>query len=197
MKKMFRIKIGVTHIKDGVRQPEKIIPANSWVKNMGGALAHIFVPSDVTFPSKSNRGPGQDGFFQTGATFLYMDLSAAILGIDFLGILAGTDSTAPTRDDFEMGTLISHGVGAGQLTYNAHSIGAVQAVAGGYLITNSRQFDNGSGGSITIEEIGMVVNANLTTGFNDILILHDLLPGGELVLNGASLIVSYHWEFLV
>jgi hypothetical protein len=193
---MFRIKIGVIHIKKGVRQPEKIIPSNSWVTNMGAALAFIFLPSDNTFPVKTYT-LGADFFFDNTVPVRSLWMPTPVYGATNRGIVVGTNNTPPTRDDYIMGTLIDHGVAAGQLEYTAFVIGPVQAVTGGYLYTIPRQFDNNSGGPITVEEMGAVVQARTSSGNQSMLILHDLLPGGELIADGDSLITNYHWEFLV
>lgn len=72
------------------------------------------------------------------------------------GILIGTGITAPTNTDYTIETQISHGTGAGQLAYQATSMGSAAVVGANVDTVIVRVFVNSSGGAITIREIGLV-----------------------------------------
>jgi predicted outer membrane repeat protein len=109
------------------------------------------------------------------------------------GILVGTGNTAPTITDYMMETLIAHGVGAGQLQYGAVTFGAPASDATTSQITVTRNFANGSGGAITVNEIGLACRAVYGTGtsIENFLIVRDVIGGGINVPNGQTLTVNY------
>ena len=72
------------------------------------------------------------------------------------------------------------------------------AVAGGYRVTISRQFNNNSGAAITVNEIGIAVEHALAAGGTArFLILRDLVSPGALIPNAGSKIFRTHLDFLV
>jgi hypothetical protein len=72
-----------------------------------------------------------------------------------LGIVVGTGTNAVTSSDYALQTKIAQGTGSGQLEYSANGCGAVSAVNPTATMTLERIFRNASGGSITINEIGI------------------------------------------
>jgi len=73
------------------------------------------------------------------------------------GILVGTGTTAVALDDYAMGALIAHGTSANQLSYGAVAIDATTSVSGSSaFFAVSRSFTNGSGGNITVQEVGLM-----------------------------------------
>jgi len=83
----------------------------------------------------------------------------AALGSTSWGLLVGTVDTAPTIDDYYLGTLIAHGTGAGQLQYSAVSFGAPTCDGNTAEFSITRSFANGSAGTVTVKEVGLVVLA--------------------------------------
>jgi len=78
---------------------------------------------------------------------------------DTLGIVVGTDNTATTLTDDALGTLIDHGVAAGDLLYGSCETGAPIEESGPAAVyaVLGRLFVNRSGGNITCEEVGLYV----------------------------------------
>lgn len=114
------------------------------------------------------------------------------------GIVVGTDNTAPTISDYALGTLVTHGVGAGQLQYSVVTFGAPAADATTSQLTITRNFANGSGGGITVEEVGLYCRC-YDTGLNAVryaMIIRDV-TGGILVPNGQTLTVNYRPQAVV
>ncbi|RLC77728.1 MAG: hypothetical protein DRJ03_26355 [Chloroflexi bacterium] len=70
---------------------------------------------------------------------------------DAWGLVAGTGTTSPTRDDYKLESKIPHGTGAGQLYYYASGV-----VYGADYIEVRRSFGNQSGAEITINEVGLL-----------------------------------------
>lgn len=108
---------------------------------------------------------------------------------DTRGIVIGTGTTAVALADYALQTKIAHGVGAGQMQYQA-----VQGIAPFTTGTTrklqlTREFINNSGASITVNETGLYVyGAGLTWIF---CIARDIIAGGQVVNNGQTLTVQY------
>ena len=108
-------------------------------------------------------------------------------GVTGNGILIGTGTTAVTINDYAMETLIDHGTGAGEMQYAALTRTAPVTDVSGTSFRLSRVFSNDSGGSITVEEIGVVVNCIFY-----ILIIRDVLGASAItVANGEELTLNY------
>lgn len=119
----------------------------------------------------------------------------AALNDDTHGLLVGTGTTAVAKDDNTIETKINDGSAAGELVYNAMVVSATTAIAGGYRVTLSRQFDNDSGGDITVKECGLVVTCRNTANAQKYaLIVHDLQT--QLISDTTSKIFKYHIDFL-
>jgi hypothetical protein len=106
------------------------------------------------------------------------------------GILVGTGVTAPTTLDYTMQTLIAHGVASGNLQYQATSVGASGVVGANTDTIIARVLVNGSGGTVTITEVGIKVAFVTSVGsLRFFLIARDVVS--QAVNNGAVAIVSY------
>jgi hypothetical protein len=106
------------------------------------------------------------------------------------GILVGIGATAPVTTDWTIEQLTAHGSGATQLNYNACSVGAASVVGANVDLTIIRTFNNGSGGTITLKEIGIVTATQYggsTQGY--FLTAHDAV--NQAILNTEVAVVSY------
>lgn len=103
------------------------------------------------------------------------------VGSDGWGTVVGTGNTAVTPQDYKLQTKIANGIGAGQLSYmqqgcvsGVNILGAVSS-----LILN-RIYVNGSGGDITVNEVGiytwMITNTKATCIYRDIVVGGQLVP---------------------
>lgn len=115
----------------------------------------------------------------------------AVAGTVTYGIVVGTGNAAPTINDYVLQTPIAHGVGAGQLQYSIVSFGAPAADATVSQLTITRNFANGSGGAITVEEVGLYCRALDTTPAARYLMIIRDVTGGINVPNGQTLTVNY------
>jgi len=106
------------------------------------------------------------------------------------GILIGTGDTAVTISDYNLEAKIAHGVGAGQMSYQACSV-AVSVVAApncGFIV--SRSIVNNSGGLITVKESGIAYD-QWTSPQKYYLGLRDVFGSPQDVPNGGSITVNY------
>lgn len=121
--------------------------------------------------------------------------ASSLAGDDTFGLLVGTSTTAPTENDFDLNTKILEGTAAGQLEHQVMIFPVLVNIAGGRRVVCSRQFDNNSGGLITVEEIGMVVRQRTTVDISLMLILHDLIT--QAIADATSRVFTYNLEYLV
>lgn len=136
--------------KDGKLVEETTVPGRSLVKNFLHILYAHFI---ATTQAVNNTSAGTSNF--SVATYPFV---AADGNNDNFGILVGTGSTAAAPANAAMGTKIAHGTSATQLVYGGCSCsGAFIPQDQDTVIIITRAFRNYSGGSITIEEIGMAV----------------------------------------
>lgn len=109
------------------------------------------------------------------------------------GIVVGTGSTAVTPTDFALATQIADGTSSGQLEHFS--------CAGTNLTTSSSQgsfdlerlFRNSSGGTITINEVGLYTSFHTASGVlgNNYCIIRDLVSPGFAVNNGEYMRIIY------
>jgi hypothetical protein len=153
-------------------------------KNTAGSIS-----SGNTFGSPS----GQDGYPNYSNSLVYRyDANSTN------GIVVGTSDTAFSIEQYSLGTLITHGNGAGQLAYNisTHSgYGSgcpIPAYTGGtktWETSHSRIFNNNSGGSITVKEVGIYSSGSF--GLSAIMMERSVLSPTLAVADGAQLTVTY------
>jgi len=126
------------------------------------------------------------------------------------GIVVGTGTATPTPNDYVLGNQIVNGTGSGQLVYGSHTISpqgnttnsgnlssppttGVLTPSGNITSAQvSRTFQNQSGASITVSEVGIIskgVSASNTT--TTTLIIHDLLSSAITIPNNAVLTIVY------
>jgi hypothetical protein len=115
------------------------------------------------------------------------------------GIQVGTGSNAPTITDYVIQSLIAHGSGVGQLQYGGVTYGAPSNDATTSQFTITRNFSNASGGSITVNEITLIVKGSVVDSGNqqNFLIIRDVIGGGIAVPNGQTLTANYRIQAVV
>lgn len=142
---------------------------------------------------KDTSNTNQTIFDPSGGVFLFGGTGGkAGAGVTTHGILVGSSTTAVAITDYNIGTLIAHGTGSGQLQYAAMVQDSNWTVSGSSSYFQlSRTLTNGSGGNITINELAFVVNIISTT--NRFLFEHTL-PTPYTVNNGTGAIIQYKWQ---
>lgn len=76
------------------------------------------------------------------------------------GIVVGTGTNAVVITNVNLQTLIANGVGAGQLSYGATSIGNTVTVGSTRRFTIARTMTNNSGASITVQEAALRITSD-------------------------------------
>ena len=104
------------------------------------------------------------------------------------GILVGTGTSAPTNADYKLQTIIANGSSSGQLLYQATSVGAAAIVGANVDTVICRIVVNGSGGSITLKEVGLATQTGYGYGYN-FLIAHDSVD--QAIANTEVAVISY------
>ena len=122
------------------------------------------------------------------------------VGIVTHGIIVGTGNTPATIDDYALETLILHDAApptADRLQYGAVTFGAPASDATTSQFTITRNFANGSGGAITVNEVALYVKSykyNVTYYF---MTIRDVIAGGIAVPDGDTLTVNYREQVVV
>jgi hypothetical protein len=117
--------------------------------------------------------------------------ASALITDDTRGILVGSSDASFDETDTALTTKIEHGTGAGQLEYGVmpYTTDTVEPFIDGdkTLMTLARRFENNSGSSVTIKEVG-IVTARGT-------LLCRFVPSAPIVVeNGASEIITILFE---
>lgn len=114
------------------------------------------------------------------------------------GTVVGTDAGGPhvpTITDYNLVTLIAHGVGAGAMQYGALTFGAPGSDATTSQLTITRNFTANAGG-ITVMEAGLICRAYYTAAAY-FLIIRDTIAGGIVVGAGNVLTLNYRLQATV
>jgi hypothetical protein len=112
------------------------------------------------------------------------------------GILVGTGTTTPASADYKMQTLVLHGSTSGKLQYQATAVGAAGIVGANVDTVIARVLVNGSGGSITLKEVGLAVSiADDSILQRYFLIAHDAV--NQAIANTEVALVSYDFRTTV
>ena len=118
----------------------------------------------------------------------YMNANAVDDDDDF-GLVVGTGETAVALADYKLETKIVHGVGAGQLDYQAAGKTAPVTINGKRRFLLTRSFVNGSGNPITVNECGIYVRCTTTPYY--FCIVRDIIEGGQAVPDTTTLTIQY------
>ena len=200
--------IGMKVHESGILTFDDTIRAHSWTRNfysyMAGALADFTGDGLSTFgvgkmASKTNAaqvwaGTTSPAGRSSSSTVLnngYLDASTN----PTFGIRVGTGNTAFTVDDFNLATVVAGGTASGQLSHAAHAYG-VQSYdnspgAEKWTIIHTRVFNNNSGGTITIAEIGLFHYGQVFGNLSYNLMERSVLASPVPLVNGAQLTVNY------
>jgi hypothetical protein len=107
--------------------------ATQYMNNTAGSSKGVVAGNYQQFPA--NAGSGDNTF----------------------GIVVGTGTAAVTISDYHLQTIIANGTGSGQLQYGSVSFASPSTTGTTRQFTISRTFTNGSGASITVNEVALYV----------------------------------------
>jgi len=200
----------IVEVYDGKLLSKLETESRSFVQNLAKVLASAFSAvggeaGGVSGVQRSTTVTDYNGLERTvwthwysgdvingGGVFLAMNADA---GVDSYGILVGSGSTPVSYNDYNLALKISHGTGAGQLTYQSHSTSSSFSSTSSYVEIN-RTFVNNSGSTVTVREVGLMARAywkdvNAVRQDEKYLVARDVLPAPVDVPNLATLVVRY------
>jgi hypothetical protein len=108
------------------------------------------------------------------ATTAYLRADAAAAAVTH-GIIVGTSTQAVDISDYHIVSPIAHGSGAGNLLYQACVVSDVTVSGQNAYLTITRNFNNNTPNTVTIEECGIA--CNLSSGSYFFQISRDLTGG--------------------
>lgn len=181
-------RITVKDINGKIKYDSGLVPSHSFtiafLQHIYGALNTIAVSiQDVGDAARSVGAPDD---YQLARNELKAGDNTSTYGL-----VVGTGAGAESNTDYALGTQIAHGVGAGQLDYGAHSFTAPSVVGSNVDMIVSRDFYNGSGGSITVTEVGGYTRSRVGAAYNYFCVLRDLLDTSVPVANTETLTLQY------
>jgi len=108
-------------------------------------------------------------------------------------IVVGSGTATPTINDTGLESQIGDGTGAGQLQYGTDSLTtpAANTNTNTGSMTWNKSFTNGSGGNVTVSEVGAYLSTNINGYPTTYFILHDLLPSPITLSPNQVLTVVY------
>jgi hypothetical protein len=189
------IMIGLqVHDKNGILTFDDVQRGHSWTRNYynywafyGAHTTQSFVSFGAGYSSFKKQstyigGPGIPNLTQIGG-----------IGSDAVGIVVGTGDTAFSIENYSLAAIVRHGGTGGTLAYAAQSAWSSSYAAKVWEGTSSRIFNNNSGGSITVKEVGMMAycTSYMTNYDYTYLIERSVLSPTVAVANGAQLTVTY------
>jgi len=139
--------------------------------------------------------PRQGGDTPSAATVAGYLASAAV---DTKGIVVGTGTTAESFEDYALDTKIANGTGAGELSYVASELHNVTWTGGTLTMADEqvRYFNNNSGGSIGVNEVGIIAQIDIATLNVLALMSRDVLGSTVTVPDTGQLKVTYTFSLV-
>jgi len=127
---------------------------------------------------------------------LYNDFFSTSSNLQYIfspDIVVGSGTVKPSINDTALTSQIGNGTGAGQLQYGTDSLTTpiINTNNNSASFTWSKSFTNGSGGNVTVAEVGAYVTNKVNGSNVQYLILHDLLPSQITLANTQVLTVVY------
>lgn len=184
--KKLRIDIGViVRDKNGNIVEERSQEAKSWLTAFNDWLYVRFKYSGANSDITTKDTGGVDRALRSSAVVV---ISGA--GDSSVGIVVGTGSTPVLVTQYALATQISHGTGAGQLSYGSTGYTDPATVGSSTSFKISRQFANSSGGGIVIQEVGLYGQINFGGGaYYNFALDRTLLTVS--VADGGSVTITY------
>ena len=170
--------------------------SDSFVKNFMAAMVHLMTDAHlISNIYTDHAGAARSGTSKTswGSTNAPYALSG-LVNNDNYGIRVGTGNTPVTATDVDLDALIEHGAGLGELAYGAQSWIDFLEVGANVDWVITRAFNNSSGGTIVVAEIGV---SGIVYPSWYCQIIRDVLLATVSVGDGEAIIVEYTWRTAV
>jgi hypothetical protein len=118
-------------------------------------------------------------------------------GISTLGIVFGTDGTAESLNDYQLGSLLTHSAGVREYLTMTKNNPAFDSSAKKWSTQWNRVFRNLSGEDIEVAEIGLIATLSATTTIQYSLIIRDVLSSPITVKNNQRLSWTYELAYVI
>lgn len=158
-------------------------PSKSFVVAFLVFIGGIFDGIDTNIEDTSNV---PNLIVQASGTNYPLQLDSPINNSDY-GIVVGTGNTVEDNEDYKLDVQLTEGIGAGDITHGAMTIGSAGVVGPNVDIEAKRPFVNNTGSAITVAEAGMYVK-RFTKYF---CIVRDVLASSVNLPDKCSLMVYY------
>jgi hypothetical protein len=112
-------------------------------------------------------------------------------------IQVGSGQQSNPYSAYKLAAPIANGTGSGQLVYGTPSVSSYPIVSGSSVYFYiSQAFYNASGSTVTITEVGILINMTLinpstTTNVGNVLVWYDVLSSAISVPNGGAITIYY------
>jgi len=157
--------------------------SHSFVANFLDILGSLLAATGYNFTAMG----GSTFSFKGGAVTIAANATMAVYSI-----VAGKGTIPPTPNDYNLEETIANGTGSGQLVYNNVSFIAPTVNGNTTSMIISQTFQNLSGASITVTEVGIAALTTDSSGTNrDVLLAHDLLSSPITIPNNGVMAVTY------
>jgi len=155
-----------------------------------------------TFVNTSNSATSYQPYISGYALGVMYPCSASNINTYLVNILVGSGSQSNSYNAIKLNAPISNGSGTGQLIYSTPNIPTGITINGNeaYFIA-SQSYTNQSGGTITISEVGIIINLGIGNSngrgsyynavVGNILTWYDVLSSPISVANGQQLVIYY------
>jgi hypothetical protein len=185
--------------KNGKLLSKGKLPAKSWVGNIIGLLSAMV--SMWSSASAAYSATSRSDLLDTSNNARPLMLSSgggvvlggcAPAGDTTAGIVLGTNDTPVSIGQYNLQSPISHGTGAGQLSYGATNVESLVKDTTWYFRV-IRTFTNNSGASITVKEMGLFVRLGMSSSpyYYSCMLARDVLTTPITIPSGSTLTVRY------
>ena len=146
----------------------------------------------ISFSNANYTTKDTGGTDRSSAPSVYLGYNGyGDLGSTVRGIVVGTSSTPVAMSDYALGSTIAHGTGSGQLYYYKGVTEYISSIANKRIRLHQRPIANLSGASITVYEIGLILESNNVWRF---LLARDVISGGLALANQGYYLFQYAFE---
>jgi len=171
-----------------------------WLQFLRCQTSITFGGSGISISVVDETGTARTFPYAWNETFNHEALICnAPVGNNTYGIVVGISDAPNTINTYSLGAKISHGTGSGQLQYGGHTFDDISNPSGNILVFRIiRTFSNGSGSTITVKEVGLLIVNWDSQGYSrSYLIARDVLSTPVSVPNGMTLTVRYIFQITV
>lgn len=176
--------------KDGKVTEERIIKSKSFVRQFLELLWIQTIQIPYTSGGYSLKDTSNTLRLIAGSAYTFA-VNAEVADTAF-GIVIGTGSGAPTINDYHLGAIIAHAT----MNYGAVTFGLPTSDSTTSQFTITRNFSNVSGGSVTVQEIGLYVRGFIWNSTYYFMAIRDV-TGGIVIPNGQTLTVNYRIQAVI